>query len=101
MNDVVFVMANSKLAKKKQVRKLTQITIDDCSSDEEWIMEDEYDHNEALDLDENLLPVQVEEDETFHGQDLHMTDLNGEEDQNDGVEGLDAYYEFKLEDYLV
>ena len=100
MNDVVFVMANSKLA-KKQVRKQTQITIDDCSSDEEWIMEDEHDHNEALDLDENLLPVQVEEDETFHGQDLHMTDSNGEEDQNDGVEGLAEDYEFKLEDYLV
>jgi len=80
MNDVVFVMANSKLAKKKQVRKPTQITIDDCSSNEEWIMEDEHDHNEALDLDENLFPVQVEVDETFHGQDLHMTDLNGEED---------------------
>jgi len=64
-------------------------------------MEDEYDHNEALDLDENLLPVQVEEDETFHGQDLHMTDSNGEEDQNDGVEGLAEDYEFKLEDYLV
>jgi len=34
MNDVVFVMANSKLA-KKQTRKLTQIIVDDCSSNED------------------------------------------------------------------
>jgi len=42
MNDVVFVMANSKLAKKKQTRKPTRTNIDDCSSNEEWIMEDEH-----------------------------------------------------------
>jgi len=38
MNDVVFVMTNLKLAKRKQTRKPTQINIDDCLSDEEWIM---------------------------------------------------------------
>jgi len=32
MNDVIFVMTNSKLAKKMQTRKLVQINIDDCSS---------------------------------------------------------------------
>jgi len=60
MSDVVFVMANSKLAKKKQTRKPARINIDDCSSDEEWIMEDEHEQNEALDLDENLIPVEVQ-----------------------------------------
>jgi len=86
MIDVVFVMANSKLVKKKQTRKPAQINIDDCSSDEEWIMEDEHEQNEALDLDENLIPL--EEDETLHSQDLDMDDLSGLGDGNDGVEGL-------------
>jgi len=49
-----FVMANSKLAKKKQTRKPNQINIVDFSSHEEWIMEDEHGQNEALDLDENF-----------------------------------------------
>jgi len=35
-------MANSKIAKKKQTRKPTQINIDDSSSYEEWIIEDEH-----------------------------------------------------------
>jgi len=64
-------------------------------------MKDEYEHNEALDLDENLVLVKVEEDEALHNQDLHMTNLNGEGDGNDGVEGLNVDYEFNLEDYLV
>jgi len=79
-------MVNLKLAEKKQTRKLTQISIDDYSSDKEWIMEDEYEHNEALNLDVNLVLVEVEEDETLHSQDLHMIDLNEKRDENDGVE---------------
>jgi len=35
-------------------------------------MEDEHEQNEALDLDENFIPVEVEEDETLHSQDLDM-----------------------------
>jgi len=69
MNDVVFVMANSKLAKRKQTRKPTQINIDDCSSDDELIMEDEHEHNETLDLDENLVTIEVEEDKSLHRHD--------------------------------
>jgi len=87
-------MANSKLA-KKQTRKPARINIDDCSSNEEWIMEDE--HNVVLDLDENLIPIEVGEDETLHSQDLDMADLNDEGDENDGVEDC----EFNLKDYLV
>jgi len=96
MNNVVFVMAKSKLAKKKQTRKPTHFSIDDCSFDEGWIMEDEHEHNETFDLDENLVPVEVEEDETLHSNDLHITDLNDEGDGNHEVE-----YEFNLQDYLV
>ena len=65
-------MAYSKLA-KKQTRKPIQINIVDCSSNDEWIMEDLHERNEAsgldvdnLDLDENLDPIQVEEDEILH-----------------------------------
>jgi len=101
MNDVVLGMANSKLAKKKKTRKATQINIENCSSDEEWIMEDEHEQNEALDLDENLVLVEVEEDENLHSHDLHTTNLNGEGDGKDGFEGLYANYEFNLQDYLV
>jgi len=97
MNDVVFVMTNSKLAKKKKTRKPAQINIDDYSFDEEWIKEDKHEQNETLDLDENLIPVEVVEDETLHSQDLDMTDLNDEGDGNDGAEDC----EFNLEDYLV
>jgi len=60
-------------------------------------MEDEHEQNEALDLDENLILVEVEEDETLHSQDLDMADLNDEGDRNDGLEDC----EFNLEDYLV
>jgi len=41
-------------------------------------MEDEHEHNYAFDLDENLVPGEVEEDETLRSHDLHMIDLNGE-----------------------
>jgi len=97
MNDVVFVITNSKLAKKKETRKPNRINIDDCSYDEEWIMKDEHEHNEPLDLDENLILIEVEEDETLHSQDIDMADFNDEGDGNDGVK----HYEFNLEDYLV
>jgi len=91
MNDCVFVMANSKLAKKKQTRKPIQINIDDCSSNDECVMENV--HNEALSLDENLVSIQVEEDEILHKHDLDITYMNGERDGN-GVEGLYGDYEF-------
>ncbi|KAF1869301.1 hypothetical protein Lal_00018393 [Lupinus albus] len=38
INYVVFVMTNSKLAKKKQTRKDMELNIIDISSDDEWIM---------------------------------------------------------------
>jgi len=65
-------MVNSKLAKKRQTRNPIQINIHDCSSNDEWIMEDEHEQTEILgldvdnlDLDENLVLVQVEEDELY------------------------------------
>ncbi|KAG6466781.1 hypothetical protein ZIOFF_075414 [Zingiber officinale] len=59
MIDVVFVMANSKLAKKKELRKVNDYSIDDLASDDDWIVDD----SENLDLDasnEDLVPVEEE-----------------------------------------
>jgi len=39
MNDVVFVMANSRLQKKKEVRKTKDYNIDDLAFDDEWTVE--------------------------------------------------------------
>ena len=77
----------NQLRRNKQENQLI-INIDDCSSDEAWIIEDQHEHNEAFDLDGNLIPVKGEEDETFHSHDLDMADLNGEGDGNNGFEGL-------------
>jgi len=63
MNDVVFVMTNSRLVKKKDVRKTKEYTIDDLSSDDEWTMEE----NETLHgLDEDIL-LEVGEDDASRG----------------------------------
>jgi len=51
-------------------------------------MKDEYEQNGELDLNENLVLIKVEEDETLHSHDLYMIDLNGEGDRDDGVESL-------------
>jgi len=64
----------------------------------EWTLSLDVDN---LDLDENLVPIQVEEDETLDQHDLDILDLNGKGDENDGVEGLYWDYEFNLQDYLL
>ncbi|KAI9118476.1 hypothetical protein K1719_010808 [Acacia pycnantha] len=53
MNDVVFVMTNSKLARKKQVRKTGEYSIDDVSSEDEWIVENEGTSSNVEGLDED------------------------------------------------
>ncbi|XLR54552.1 hypothetical protein HN51_022849 [Arachis hypogaea] len=51
MNDVVFVMTNSRLAKKKQTRRSLDYdhSLDELDSDEEWIVVDEDGEEEDLD----------------------------------------------------
>ncbi|XP_068498554.1 uncharacterized protein [Phaseolus vulgaris] len=83
------------LRRSKQENQLKLILMI-VSSDDEWIMEDEHEHNETFELDENLVPIEVEEDESLHSHHLDMTDLNDEGDGNHEVE-----YEFNLQDYLV
>ena len=61
MNDLVFVMANSRLAKKKVARKANVYDIDDISSDDDWIVENEENPSNIEDLDvDNLVPTQNE-----------------------------------------
>ncbi|CAL5199978.1 unnamed protein product [Lathyrus oleraceus] len=51
MNDVVFVMTNSKLAKKKKNRKTKEYKLSDIVSDNEWIVNNDEDfENEILDF---------------------------------------------------
>lgn len=50
MNDVVFVMTNSKLAKKKKTRKMAEYNIDDLESDDEWIVENGEGSSDILDF---------------------------------------------------
>ncbi|KAK7282679.1 hypothetical protein RIF29_11651 [Crotalaria pallida] len=62
MNDIVYVMINSKLVKKK-VRKANEYNIDDLDFKDDWIVEDE--EKSYLDAinDEDLVElIQVGED---------------------------------------
>ncbi|RDX93893.1 hypothetical protein CR513_23797, partial [Mucuna pruriens] len=60
MNDVC-VMTNSRLNKKKDVRKINDYNIDDLAFDDKWLVENET--NSYLDaLDEDIL-VEVGEDD--------------------------------------
>ncbi|XP_057761141.1 uncharacterized protein LOC130981575 [Arachis stenosperma] len=59
-NDVVFVMTNSRLARKKPSRNTADYSLEDLDSDEEWIVEDEnmMENMEEFDTqnDVNLAP---------------------------------------------
>ncbi|KAI9123496.1 hypothetical protein K1719_004796 [Acacia pycnantha] len=74
MNDVVFVMTNSKLAKKKQVRKTGEYRIDDVSSEDEWIVENEGTPSNVEGLDEDNFDNLIEE---------NLAQVGGEDDTGD------------------
>ncbi|MED6169022.1 hypothetical protein PIB30_017388 [Stylosanthes scabra] len=63
MNDVVFVMTNSRLAKKKKTRRGVDYnySLDELDSDEEWIVADEDGGEEDLDA---IIPYPDLNDET-------------------------------------
>lgn len=51
MNDVVFVMTNSKLVEKKKNIKTKEYKLDDIESDNEWtVNNDENFENEIIDF---------------------------------------------------
>ncbi|MCI64326.1 hypothetical protein A2U01_0085584, partial [Trifolium medium] len=58
MNDIVFVMTNSKLSKKKKSRKVVdcELEFDDIDSDNERIVEDE------ASMDSEILDFTISED---------------------------------------
>jgi len=55
MNDVVFVMTNSKMAKKKKARKMVDYSFDDIDSDDEWIV-----NNDECSLENEILDLTIE-----------------------------------------
>lgn len=81
MNDVVFVMANSRLNKKKEVRKANDYSIEDLSSDDDWIVEenDENSDMNTSESDEDI--VELGEDVGGSGapEDVPIEDDNDEE----------------------
>jgi len=71
MNYVVFVMANSKLA-KKQTRKPTQINKTTIHPTKRGLRKTSISKMNNWILMKNLVRVKVEEDETLHHHDLGM-----------------------------
>ncbi|KAK2383131.1 hypothetical protein QL285_070617 [Trifolium repens] len=104
MNDVVFVMVNSRLNKKKQARKGNDYDIDDLASDDEWVA-DNVEDNSDFDLD---APIEVGEDVNVGigaalGDDLEIPNdedhIEDEIDENeDHME--DDFLEFGLNDII-
>ena len=71
MNDLVFVMYNSKLMERKQhSRKDFDSNFDDISSDDEWIVENDENssNNEGLGSDDgdNIHDLEVENEDELH-----------------------------------
>ncbi|KAG6536033.1 hypothetical protein ZIOFF_001071 [Zingiber officinale] len=97
MNDVVFVMANSKLAKKKELRKVNDYSIDDLASDDDWIVDD----SENLDLDasnEDLVPVEEGPSSGAPHDDLELPSYDDDEVEEGGDAMEDAGDEEHMED---
>lgn len=104
MNDVVFVMANSRLKKKKDVRKTREYNIDDLASDDEWTVE-ENEANSTLDaLDEDIL-VEVEDEDASGGgvaapiDDLEVPPIADNDESHNGDEINEDHAEEEEEDY--
>lgn len=97
MNNVVFVMTNSKLTNKNKIRKVIECIINDIESDDEWIMVD----NNQGSLGGDILNFTIEngdlevcnqndgENETDDRDDLEIHNLEDEDDEGD-VDDLDV-----------
>jgi len=102
MNDVVFVMTNSRLMKRKDVRKAKDYTIDDLSFDDEWTAEE----NKTLHgLDEDIL-LEVREDDASRGattapsiNDLEVPPIDDNENE-DLLEEGDDYPMINMNDFV-
>ncbi|KAF1885331.1 hypothetical protein Lal_00029220, partial [Lupinus albus] len=96
MNDVIFVMANSKLSKKKQARKGVELTIDDIPSDDEWIVEHNNEDEDHLDSPEGDGDDLMRE---ILGEDVGE-DIDDVEENEDEAPLEDDYREFDVNDLL-
>jgi hypothetical protein len=56
VKETVFVMANSRLSKKKKGRRTTEMEFEDIGSDDDWLMDEEVDGRTEI-LDEDFVQV--------------------------------------------
>lgn len=91
MNDVIFVVANSKLGKKKQARRSDELTIDDISSDDEWIVEQNNNEDGTNEAEDDLIREILGEDVGEHPLD----DVDGEENEDEAALE-DDYQDFNV-----
>jgi len=92
MNNVVFVMGNSKLGKKKQARKESHYNMEDLSSNDDCVVEDAENVDDGLDLPfEELFPLQVEDEHVGLAplDDLEIPNLD-RLDLEDGGDDMDG-----------
>ncbi|KAF1896221.1 hypothetical protein Lal_00027288 [Lupinus albus] len=109
MNDVVYVMANSKLAKKK-FRKANEYSMDDIDSDDDWIVENK--ENSDMDASNDEEFFQVGQDayvndaalaslEDIENPNLDHLDIpNFDNDGDEDVMDKDDYYDYGLNTLL-
>ncbi|BAT82590.1 uncharacterized protein HKW66_Vig0222880 [Vigna angularis] len=86
LKDVLLVMTNSKLTKRHQAEKSIEYSIDDLSSDDEWITEsnESVSNNEEPELDDLCLFIPIEDDEADSKNDngAYVDDLQIHDDDD-------------------
>ncbi|KAK4276898.1 hypothetical protein QN277_014994 [Acacia crassicarpa] len=87
INDVVFVMTNLRLDEKKH-RKPVEYNVDDLKSDDDWIVENEEDLEDA-EIDQSNLNGPIEEDlnEVEEREPINLNDLDIPDCVDELVEG--------------
>jgi len=96
MNDVVFVMANSKLAKTKKARKTHEMEFDDISSNDDWVLDMNVEDGSTENLDEDF--VLVNEDQNEKDEDEDVTIVHNLEEHVEGKNEYEGEDEFEDED---
>ncbi|XP_027352198.1 uncharacterized protein LOC113863024 [Abrus precatorius] len=92
MNDVIYVIANSKLGNIIKRRKEPNFDVEDVASDDDWIVEEENELISDMNLDENL----IQDGEASSGVDSASTpmddlDLPPADDDESNVDDIDKH----------
>jgi hypothetical protein len=93
MNDVVFVMANSRLSKKKKARKAPEMQFEDVGFDDDWVMDEEVDATHGrTEIEEDVILVDNLEDEHDDGgrDENEYEDDFDKENEYEGDDGEDS-----------